>query len=197
MAFYLRIILLMALHTHYSRGCRRFCRTTLNIVSQCAYPPLSRDQYITGRRNFPTIGNRVDGLSGVWFLLKNESCQNCVLTIPLCRGGRDEATIENRVEIERWTWPHAPTRRLATRADASHASSSPGWADPTRIPDDPTTWLTRIRMTSAWRNYDVSSIVEIDQGGINMPSQHLSKPRQYSGTHQPRHQPRAEPRDRI
>jgi hypothetical protein len=36
---------------------------------------------------------------------------------------------------------HVPTKRLSTRADArhaSHASSSPGWADPTRIPGDPT-----------------------------------------------------------
>jgi len=36
---------------------------------------------------------------------------------------------------------HAPERRLPTRPDArhaSHASSSPWWADPTRIPDDPT-----------------------------------------------------------
>jgi hypothetical protein len=36
------------------------------------------------------------------------------------------------------THPHAPTRWLSTRADVPHASSSPGWADPTRIPDDPT-----------------------------------------------------------
>jgi hypothetical protein len=36
---------------------------------------------------------------------------------------------------------HAPARLLATRTDARHAShafSSPGWADPTRIPVDPT-----------------------------------------------------------
>jgi hypothetical protein len=36
---------------------------------------------------------------------------------------------------------HAPAKRLSTRTDArhaSHASSSPGWADPTRIPVDPT-----------------------------------------------------------
>ena len=34
---------------------------------------------------------------------------------------------------------HAPARWLATRTDAphtSHASSSPGWADSTRIPVD-------------------------------------------------------------
>jgi hypothetical protein len=43
-------------------------------------------------------------------LLKNESCQNCVLTIPLCRGGRDEATVKNRVEIRRRKRPHAPSR---------------------------------------------------------------------------------------
>jgi hypothetical protein len=36
------------------------------------------------------------------------------------------------------TLHHSPARRLATRADACHASSSPGWADPTRITVDPT-----------------------------------------------------------
>jgi len=74
------------------------------------------------------------------FLLKNESCQNGVFTIPLCRGGRDEATGENGVEIERRTCPHAPLRWLSPRADAPfawHASSSPGWADPIRIPVNP------------------------------------------------------------
>jgi hypothetical protein len=36
---------------------------------------------------------------------------------------------------------HAPARFLPTRTDAHHAchaSSSPGWADPTRIPVNPT-----------------------------------------------------------
>ena len=33
---------------------------------------------------------------------------------------------------------HAPARWLATRTDVRHASSSPGWVDPTRIPVDPT-----------------------------------------------------------
>jgi hypothetical protein len=72
-------------------------------------------------------------------LLKNESCQNCVLTIPMCIGGRDEATGENRIEIGHRKRPHAPARWLATRTDArhtSHASSSPGWADSTQIPVD-------------------------------------------------------------
>jgi len=50
----------------------------------------------------------------IWFkwcliLLKNESCQNCILTIPLCRGGRDEATGEKGVEIELQKRPHAPS----------------------------------------------------------------------------------------
>jgi hypothetical protein len=75
------------------------------------------------------------------FLFKNKSCQNYVLTIPLCRGGRDEATGEKGVEIGRRNHPRAPARWLATRTDvrhASHASSSPGWVDPTRIPVDPT-----------------------------------------------------------
>ena len=30
---------------------------------------------------------------------------------------------------------HSPTRWLATRTDARHASSSPGWADPTHVPN--------------------------------------------------------------
>jgi hypothetical protein len=36
---------------------------------------------------------------------------------------------------------HASARWLATHTDArhaSHASSSPGWANPTQMPDDPT-----------------------------------------------------------
>jgi len=93
---------------------------------------------------------------------------------------------------------HAPTRLLAMRPDArhaSHTSSSPGWADPTM-------WLTRIRMTSAWHKCDVS-----------MHSRHAMSTssqltRQHNGTHLPRHQPQAEssraelelsrePRDRI
>ena len=41
---------------------------------------------------------------------KNESCQNYVLTIPLCKGGRGDATGENGVKIRRRTWPHALTR---------------------------------------------------------------------------------------
>jgi len=36
------------------------------------------------------------------------------------------------------TLHHSPAVRLPTRADAPHASSSPEWADPTRIPVDPT-----------------------------------------------------------
>ena len=36
------------------------------------------------------------------------------------------------------TLHHSPARRLPTRADAPHASSSPGWVGPTRIPVDPT-----------------------------------------------------------
>jgi hypothetical protein len=33
------------------------------------------------------------------------------------------------------TLHHSPARRLPTRADAPHASSSPGWADPTHMAD--------------------------------------------------------------
>jgi hypothetical protein len=60
----------------------------------------------------------------------------------VCRGGRDEVTDENNVEIGCRKRPHTPSmpvKLLATRTDArhaAHASSSPGWADPTRMPDD-------------------------------------------------------------
>jgi hypothetical protein len=64
---------------------------------------MSNYQYTTGPRmgetESPTIGIRAHGLKGCLILLKNESCQNYILTIPLCRGGTNEATVENRVEI--------------------------------------------------------------------------------------------------
>jgi hypothetical protein len=94
----------------------------------------------------PTIGIRAHGLKGCFILLKNESCQNCVLTIPPCRAGRDEATVENRVEIGRRKPPHAPSRavtrrrgdcpRAQTRATRHTRLLHPD--EPTRIPDDPT-----------------------------------------------------------
>ena len=49
-------------------------------------------------------------------MLKNESCPNGVLTIPLCRGGRDEATGENGVKIGR--------RKTAARAGEETAQSA-------------------------------------------------------------------------
>ena len=104
--------------------------------------PLSNYQFITGRRDSAhQLVSELKVLVVFDFLLKNKSCQNCVLTIPLCRGGRDEATVENHVKNGRRNHPHAPARSLSTRADArhaSHASSPPGWADPTRILDYPT-----------------------------------------------------------
>jgi len=66
---------------------------------------MSNYQYTTGPRmgepESLTIGIRANGLKWCLILLKNKSCQNCVLTIPLCRGGRDEATGENQEEIRR------------------------------------------------------------------------------------------------
>ena len=80
----------------------------------CFKPPMNNYQYTPGPRmgvpETPTIGIRAHGLKGCLILLKNESCQNCVLTIPLCRGGRDEATVESRVEIGRQKPPHAQAR---------------------------------------------------------------------------------------
>jgi hypothetical protein len=90
-----------------------FAEPRKNCVS-VLYPRMSKYQYTTGPRmgepDSPTIGIRAHGLKGCLILLKNESCQNCVLTIPLCRGRRDEATVENRVEIGRRKRPHAPSR---------------------------------------------------------------------------------------
>jgi hypothetical protein len=84
------------------------------ILCQCALPSVEQisehPRSAHGESEFPTIGIRAHGLKGCLILLKNEICQNCVLTIPLCRGGRDEATVENRVEIRRRKPPHAPSR---------------------------------------------------------------------------------------
>jgi hypothetical protein len=79
------------------------------ILCQCALPSFEQLS-IHHRSNSLTIGIRAHGLKGCLILLKNKSCQNCVLTIPLCRGGRDEATVENRVEIGRRKPSHAPSR---------------------------------------------------------------------------------------
>ena len=51
------------------------------------------------------------------------------------------------------TCRHAPTRWLATRTGArhaSHASSSPGWTDPTDVPDPDS---DDVIMTSVWRHH--------------------------------------------
>jgi len=75
------------------------------------------------------------------FLPKNKSCQNCVLTIPLCRGGNDEATCENGVKIGRRTCPHEPPRTYEVAVHARKRAprvffARMGWPD--RIPDNPT-----------------------------------------------------------
>jgi hypothetical protein len=99
------------------------------------------------------------GLKGCLILLKNESCRNCVLTIPLCRGGRDEATVENRVEIGRRKWPHAPSRsggvvdhahRRAPRVTRVFFAQM-GWPDPNTSWPDPCA-----RPGLVWRHHDVS-----------------------------------------
>jgi len=128
-------------------------------------PPMSKYQYTTGPRigelESPTIGIRAHGLKGCLILLKNESCQNCVLIIPLCRGGRDEATVENRVEIGRLKPPHALSRAGEETAHAHRRAPRVTRVFFTRMtrPEYQMTrpmWLTRIWMTSAWRNYDIS-----------------------------------------
>jgi len=95
----------------------------------------------------------------------------------------------------RRTRHHAPAKRLSTRIDArhaSHASSSPGWADPTRIPDDPTHVpdpdKDDVIMTPV---YTVSRHVSVQSAATSSTSQQT---RQLNGTHLPRHQLRAEPR---
>ena len=105
-------------------------------------PPLSRDQYITGRRIPPN-----NWYQSTWFKVVFDFCSkmkvvkmvfwpsHCVEedeTKPLVK-----TTSNSNVEHGR-TLHHSPARRLPTRTDASHASSSPGWVDPTRIPVDPT-----------------------------------------------------------
>jgi hypothetical protein len=126
-------------------------------------------------------------------LPKNKSCQNSVLTIPLCRGGRDEHTGENGAEIERHTCPHTPSR--ASEAFAYAHRRAP--LDATRLlhPDGLTwpkyqinrpMWLTRIRMTSAWHNCDVSIPGWHAMSATSQLTRHRSR------THQPRHQPQAD-----
>jgi len=78
------------------------------ILCQCALPSyeqISKHPRSAhgGAGNSPTIGIRAHGLKGCLILLKNKSCQTGVLTIPLYRGGRDEATGENSVKIGRRT----------------------------------------------------------------------------------------------
>ena len=118
-------------------------------------------------------------------MLKNKSCQNCVLTIPLCRGGRDEATGEKDIKIGPRTWPHAPSRSGESSAHARRRSARVffarmGWPDPN------TRWPTRIMMTSSSRKHDA---IMHSWHAMSASSQLT---RQHSGTHLPRNQPRAE-----
>jgi hypothetical protein len=167
-----------------------------------------------GEPESPTIGIRADGLSGVWFLLKNESSQNGVLTIPLCRGGRDEATGENGVKIGRRTWPHSSS--LSGRASAHARTRAPrvfftrmGWPNPNTSWPDPHGWpgyewrqhdiivmsactVGMPGMTSAWCKCDVSMH---SRHAMSVATSSTSQQtRQQNGTHLPRHQLRAEPR---
>ena len=142
-------------------------------------------------------------------MLKNKSCQNYVLTIPLCRGGRDEATVENRVKIRRRKRPHAPARWLATRTDArhaSHASSSPGWADPTRILDNPThvpdpdkddVIMTPVHIVSMHVSAQSADTSSSSQHAMSASS-HLTRHQRGPTCHVISLEPsRAEPRDKI
>jgi hypothetical protein len=94
---------------------------------------------------------------------------------------------------------HAPARRLPTRTDArhaSHASSSPGWADPTRIPDDPTHVpdpdKDDIIMTWSWRQYTQSASSQQDTSSMWVP--HATSP---DASRVESSRVGAEPRDKI
>jgi hypothetical protein len=110
---------------------------------------MGKYQYITGPDS-PTIGIRAHGLKWCLISLKNERCQNCVLTIPSCRRGRDEAIGENRIKIRCRTCLHEPASRLATRA--MRFLRSDGLTRPECQTTGPT-WLTWIKMTSLWRQH--------------------------------------------
>jgi len=108
-------------------------------------------------------------------------------------------TVQNSDVGHARTRQHAPERRLPMRTNAphaSHASSSPEWQTRPKYQMTRPTRLTRIRMTSAWHNCDVS---KHSWHAMSATSQLTY---QHNGTHQPRHQPWAklswaEPRDRI
>ena len=86
---------------------------------------------------------------------------------------------------------HTPARWLLTRTDACHVSSSPRWADPTWIPDDPTHVAD---MDGGWHHYNISITSACIMG---MPCQQPQLTRQHNGTHLTRHQPRAEGKDSV
>jgi len=112
-------------------------------------------QNITGW-NPPTISIRAHGLKGCLILLKNESCQNCILTIPLCRWGRDEATGENRVKIGRRNSPHAPSRVGEVTAHAHRLAPRVTRVFFTRMswPNPNTRWPNpRARPGWVWRHH--------------------------------------------
>ena len=179
-----------------------------------------------GEPDSPTIGIRAHGLKGCLILLKNKSCQTGVLTIPLYRGGRDEATGENGVKIGRRTWPHSPS--LSGRAFAHARRRAPhvffarmGWPYPNTSWPDPHGWPGY-----EWRQHDiiVMSACTVGMPGmtsawckcdVSMHSRHaMSADTSSSSQHDmasPRHrlvisrepsraecaEPSREPRDRI
>jgi hypothetical protein len=160
-----------------------------------------------GEPELPNNWYQSTWFKGVFDFAQYESCQNCVLTIPLCRGGRDETTGENGVKIGLRTWPHSPS--LSGKASAHARRHAPrfffaqmGWPDPHVWPGYE--WrqhdiivmsactVGMSGMTSAWCKCDVSMHSRHAMSAVtSLTSQQT---RQHSGTHRPRHQPRAEPR---
>jgi len=136
-------------------------------------------------------------------LLKNESFPNYVLTIPPCRGGRDEATGENGIKIGRRTWPHSPSlsgkvfahaRRRAPRVFFTRM----GWPNPNTSWPHPHSWPGY-----EWRQHDIIVMSSCTVGmpgmtstwckcDVSMHSRHAmsadtsstsQQTRQHSGTH--------------
>ena len=115
------------------------CRTTLNIVSVC----LASDGQLSvyHRSGIPN-----NWYQSIWFKAVFDFCSKMkVVKFMFCPYHRVEeeetstlvkTASKSNVRHGR-TRRHAPTRWLSTRTDVPHASSSAGWADPTRIPDDP------------------------------------------------------------
>jgi len=126
-----------------SCGCRQFAEPR-KILCQCAYPSLSKYQNTTGRKS-PTIGIRAHGLKGYLIFCSKMKVVKIMFWPYYCVDEEETKPLvktTSKSDVGHGhTRPHAPTKWRPKRADAPHAchaSSSPGWTDPTRIPVDST-----------------------------------------------------------